>query len=56
MTIEGVAHDVKAGDTVFIPGDAEHGVICNGEVLLRPFYCFAADRFSDVDYRFPEFA
>ncbi len=54
VTIEGVAHRVKAGDTVFIPGDAEHGVVNEGDVTLRFFYAFAADQFSDVVYRFGE--
>lgn len=56
VTIEGVDHHVKAGDTVFIPGDAEHGVVNHGDPQLRLFYCFAADRFSDVVYRFAESA
>lgn len=54
VMIEGVEHRVKAGDTVFIPGDAEHGVVNDGETVLRFFYAFAADRFSDVVYRFPD--
>lgn len=52
VTIDGIPHQVKAGDTVFIPGDAEHGVVNEGDATLRFFYVFAADRFSDVVYRF----
>ena len=52
VTIDGVATDVRAGTTVFIPGDAEHGVRNGGDTVLRLFYVFAADRFSDVVYRF----
>ena len=54
VTIDGEEHRVKAGDTVFIPGDAEHGVENRGADLLRFFYVFAADRFDDVTYRFPD--
>lgn len=52
VTIDGTQHRVEAGDTVFIPGDAEHGVVNEGDAVLRLFYVFATDRFSDVVYRF----
>lgn len=54
VTIDGVAREVSAGTTVFIPGDAEHGVVNDADEVLRLFYVFAADRFSDVVYRFPD--
>lgn len=54
VTIDGTPHRLNAGDTVFIPGNAEHGVVNDGDELLRFFYVFAADRFSDVVYRFPD--
>lgn len=54
LTLKGEERGVKAGDTVFIPGDAEHGIRNEGEAVLRLFYVFAMDRFSDVVYRFPE--
>lgn len=54
VTIDGVEHRVKPGDTVFIPGDAEHGVVNHGDELFRLFYVFAANRFEDVTYRFPD--
>ena len=31
---------------------AEHGVVNEGDAVLRLFYVFATDRFSDVVYRF----
>ncbi len=52
VTIEGVAHPVRVGATVFIPGDAEHGVRATGQDTLRIFYVFPTDRFPDVVYRF----
>jgi len=54
LTLEGKERTVKAGDTVFIPGNAEHGIRNEGDAVLRLFYVFPQDRFSDVVYRFPE--
>lgn len=54
LTLEGDEWLVKAGDTVFIPGDAEHGIRNESDVMLRFFYVFPEDRFSDVVYRFSE--
>lgn len=54
MTIDGVEQEVMAGATVFIPGNAEHGIRNTGDAWLRLFYIFATDRFGDVVYRFPE--
>ena len=53
VTIDGVETAVYAGCAVFIPGDAEHGVCNAADTVLRIFYVFPADRFSDVIYRFP---
>jgi mannose-6-phosphate isomerase-like protein (cupin superfamily) len=52
VTVEGVAHPVRAGATMFIPGEAEHGVRNTGPDTLQIFYVFAADRFTDVVYRY----
>lgn len=51
VSIDGVEHRVGANTGVFIPGDALHGIRALG-VPVRFFYCFAMDRFSDVEYRF----
>lgn len=52
LTVEGVATAVSAGSAAFIPGDAEHGLLNEGEVVLVVFYVFAVDRFGEVEYRF----
>jgi mannose-6-phosphate isomerase-like protein (cupin superfamily) len=54
VSIEGVEHLVGKGSVVFIPGDAEHGVRCEGEEELRWLYVFAADGFGEIGYRFDE--
>lgn len=46
-------HDVRAGSTLFIPGNVQHGVRNTGEVPLRLFYVFAVDSFAEVKYVFP---
>ncbi len=52
VTIDGLAHPVRAGATVFIPGDAEHGVRNTGPETLQIFYVFPTDSFTDVVYRY----
>ncbi|KAJ5669294.1 Cupin 2 conserved barrel [Penicillium macrosclerotiorum] len=52
ITIDGVSSRVSSGSTVFIPGDAEHGIVNRGEERLRWLYVFAEGSFEDVVYRF----
>ena len=52
VTIDGVETQLKAGMSVFIPGDAEHSVRNPAQQTLKLFYVFPCDRFSDVVYRF----
>lgn len=52
VKIEGQDHVVKTGDVVYIPGDAEHGVFNYGSEEFRWLYCFGADSFHDIVYRF----
>lgn len=54
VTIDGSSHPVEKGSTVFIPGDAEHGIVNNGEEPLKWFYIFPTGDFSEVVYRFSE--
>ena len=52
VTIDGVAHPVSAGATVFIPGNAWHATTNTGREPLRLLYVFAVDSFADVAYEF----
>jgi len=52
LTIDGVETRLSPGMSVFIPGDAEHGVHNPGSETLKIFYVFPTDRFGDVVYRF----
>jgi len=54
VTIDGSETAVSAGAAVFIPGDALHGIRNVSGTPLSFFYCFAADTFSEIVYRFPE--
>lgn len=56
VTIEGESFPVRAGSTVFIPGNAWHGSRNTGPEPLRLLYAFAVNSFSDVTYIFPESA
>ena len=56
LVIDGTETVVPAGCAAFIPGDAEHGVRNVAETVLRIFYVFPVDRFSEVIYRFPDLA
>jgi mannose-6-phosphate isomerase-like protein (cupin superfamily) len=51
VTIDGKESKVEKGTSIFIPGDAEHGIRNDGEENLRWFYCFAANSFEDIIYR-----
>ncbi|MEZ5911516.1 MAG: cupin domain-containing protein [Paracoccaceae bacterium] len=51
VTIDGVAHRIATGVAVYIPGEAEHGVLA-GPAGLRFAYGFAERAFADVAYRF----
>lgn len=52
IVVDGVAHPVRAGATIFIPGDAEHGVRNSGPETLQIFYVFPTNSFSDIIYRY----
>lgn len=51
VTVDGVAADVAAETTVFIPGSSVHSIEA-GEAGLRFAYVFPADAFEDVTYVF----
>ena len=54
VEIDGVEYALRAGSSVFIPGDVPHGARNTGSDVLRILYVFAADAFSDVHYVFPD--
>jgi mannose-6-phosphate isomerase-like protein (cupin superfamily) len=51
--LDGVEHPLRAGTSVFIPGNTWHGARNTGSEPLRLLYVFAADSFADVQYVFP---
>ena len=54
VQINGREYEVEGGSSVFIPGDAEHGIFNKGEEELRWFYVFPTGAFSDIVYRFSD--
>lgn len=52
VQIDGKEYEVEGGSSVFIPGDAEHGIFNKGEEELRWLYVFPTGAFSDIVYRF----
>jgi quercetin dioxygenase-like cupin family protein len=54
VTVNGVAHEVAPGDSVFIPGDVSHAVHNPAGEDLQLAYVLAADGFDDVEYVFED--
>lgn len=54
VTVDGKVHAVSGGSTVFIPGNAEHGIKNTGDQELKWFYVFPTASFSNVKYKFSE--
>lgn len=52
VTIDGKDSRVAKGSAVFIPGNAEHGIVNDGEEELEWFYVFPTAAFGDIVYRF----
>ncbi len=50
--VEGAEYPVEKGCALFIPRDAEHGVVNDTEHELKWLYVFATDAFTDVHYKF----
>ncbi|MGB7261135.1 MAG: cupin domain-containing protein [Albidovulum sp.] len=53
VTIDGVAHVIRAGVALYIPGDAEHATVA-GPDGLRFAYGFAEAAFTGITYNFSE--
>ncbi len=52
VTIDGVIHHARAGDTLHIPAMAEHGCRNHSDVPMRFLYVFPTNSFADVVYEF----
>ncbi len=52
VIVEGASRAVRAGSSVFIPGNCRHSIECTGQTPLRFAYVLAADSFDDVTYVF----
>lgn len=52
LEVDGKRQRVAKDMTIWIPGNAEHGVFCGDGEQLRWFYVFPEGRFEDVVYRF----
>ncbi|MGB7242405.1 MAG: cupin domain-containing protein [Sulfitobacter sp.] len=53
VTIDGVAHDVTHGSSVFVPGNAEHSMAAGAQGISFA-YGFAENAFSDIQYTFSD--
>ena len=51
VLIDGQPYSLSPGIALYIPGGAVHGVPL-AKAPMKWFYTFAADSFSDIDYRF----
>jgi mannose-6-phosphate isomerase-like protein (cupin superfamily) len=54
MLLNGEETPVGPGASVFIPGDALHGLRNTGDGLMKLFYVFPTGCFSDVVYHFAD--
>jgi quercetin dioxygenase-like cupin family protein len=52
VTVEGARHIIEAGTLVFIPGNAQHQIVNDGNEELQILYAFAAGDFHQIVYRF----
>ncbi len=55
VVIDGVAHQVVGGSSVFIPGNAEHSFAAGPEGVSFA-YGFARNTFGEIEYTFSEVA
>ena len=53
VTIDGVPHPIAKNQAIYIPSNAEHGVVA-GSSGLSMAYGFAKGAFSDIEYLFSE--
>ena len=46
----GKHEEIKKGDVVYIAGNEKHGLKNNGKEMLKFYWIFPTDRFSEVEY------
>ena len=46
----GKPEEIKKADVVYISGNAKHGLKNNGKEILKFYWIFPTDRFSEVEY------
>ncbi|CZR55901.1 uncharacterized protein PAC_05789 [Phialocephala subalpina] len=54
VRIDGTEYKVEGGSSVFIPGDAEHGIFNFEDEELTWLYVFPTGAFGDIKYRFSD--
>ena len=50
--LDGVEHRVLPGTSVYVPGGALHGIVNDGDEVLRFHYVFPTDTFEEIEYHF----
>ncbi len=52
--IDGIAHAVRAGTVIYIPGNAQHVTVNTGKEPLRFAYAFPTDTIEEIEYHFAD--
>ena len=52
--IDGVAHTVRTGTVLYIPGNSQHVTFNSGMEPLRFAYAFPTDTIEEIEYRFAD--
>lgn len=52
--IDGIAHQVRGGNVIYIPGNAQHLTVNTGPEPLRFVYAFPTDTIEEIEYHFAE--
>jgi len=52
--VEGTPHELRAGVSLYIPGNARHRTANTGRTPLRFLFVFPTDRFEEVAYHLDE--
>jgi mannose-6-phosphate isomerase-like protein (cupin superfamily) len=52
--IDGVAHEVRKGTVLYIPGNAQHVTVNTGDQPLSFAYAFPTDTIEEIEYHFAD--